>query len=131
MRFLLDTNICIYVINARPAAVLARFVEHEPDGLGVSSITAAELYWGAYNSGSERNVGAMEKFLAPLELRDFDLAAARQYGQVRTALQRQGTPIGPLDMQIAAHALALDLTLVTNNLREFRRVRGLRVENWV
>lgn len=130
MRFLLDTNICIYVINARPAAVLARFVEREPDGLGVSSITAAELYWGAYNSGSERNVRAMEKFLAPLEVRDFDLAAARHYGQVRTVLQRKGTPIGPLDMQIAAHALALDLILVTNNLREFRRVPGLRVENW-
>jgi len=130
MRFLLDTNICIYVINARPAAVLARFVEHEMDGLGVSSITAAELYWGAYNSGSERNVRTMEKFLAPLEVRDFDLAAARQYGQVRTALQRKGTLIGPLDMQIAAHALAIDLTLVTNNVREFRRVPGLRVENW-
>jgi tRNA(fMet)-specific endonuclease VapC len=72
----------------------------------------------------------MEKFLAPLEVRDFDLAAARQYGQVRTALQRKGSLIGPLDMQIAAHALAIDLTLVTNNVREFRRVPGLRVENW-
>ena len=130
MRFLLDTNICIYVINARPAALLTRFIEHEPDGLGVSSITAAELYWGAYNSGSERNVSAMEKFLAPLEVRDFDLPAARHYGKIRAALQRKGTPIGPLDLQIAAHAMALDLTLVTNNLREFRRVPGLRVENW-
>ena len=85
-------------------AILTRFVERERDCLGVPSTTKAELYWNVYNSGFERNVRAMEKFLAPLEVRDFDLAAARLYGQVRTALQRKDTPIGPLDMQIAAHA---------------------------
>jgi len=82
----------------------------------------------ACNSGSARNVRALENFFAPLEVREFDLSAARQYGQIRTILQRKRTPIGPPDMQIAAHAQALDLTLASNNLREFRRVPGLRME---
>ena len=93
-------------------------------------MTASELFWGVRKSGSARNLQALEKFLAPLTVADYDLAAARVYGQLRAALERKGTPIGPLDMQIAAHALALDITLVTNNLREFKRVPGLKLENW-
>lgn len=131
VRYLLDTNICIYVINARPPAVLARFVAHEIDGLGISAITASELYWGVCKSGSVRNQTALEKFLSPLTILDYDHAAARRYGELRTYLDKQGTPIGPLDQQIAAHALALGVTLVTNNTREFERVPGLVVENWV
>ena len=131
IRYLLDTNICIYVINARPATVLARFVEHEVDGLGISAITASELYWGVCKSGSVRNRTTLEKFLSPLVVLDYDLGAARKYGELRAYLEQQGTPIGPLDQQIAAHALALDVTLVTNNVREFERVPGLRLENWI
>jgi tRNA(fMet)-specific endonuclease VapC len=119
------------VINARPAAVLGRFVEHEVDGLGISAITASELYWGVCKSGSVRNRATLEKFLSPLVVLDYDLGAARKYGELRAYLEQQGTPIGPLDQQIAAHALALDVTLVTNNVREFERVPGLRLENWI
>ena len=131
VRYLLDTNICIYVINHRPAAVLARFLAHEIDGLGISAITDSELYWGVCKSGSVRNQTALDRFLSPLAVLDYDQAAARKYGELRAYLDKQGTPIGPLDQQIAAHALALGLTLVTNNLREFERVPGLVVENWV
>ncbi|MDD5334827.1 MAG: type II toxin-antitoxin system VapC family toxin [Rhodoferax sp.] len=131
IRYLLDTNICIYVINARPPAVLARFVAHEVDGLGISAITASELYWGVCKSGSVRNRTTLEKFLSPLAVLDYDLGAAQKYGELRAYLEQQGTPIGPFDQQIAAHALALDITLVTNNRREFARVPGLRLENWV
>lgn len=130
MQYLLDTNICIYVINQRPAAVLEKFLAHEEDGLAISAITASELYWGVRKSGSARNLAALEKFLAPLVVMDYDLAAARAYGGLRAALERKGVPIGPLDMQIAAHALALDLVLVSNNLREFKRVPGLKFDNW-
>ena len=128
--YLLDTNICIYVINARPAAVLARFMAHEADGIGISVITASELLWGAHKSGSARNIAALEKFMGPLAVLDYTLECARRYGELRAWLDRQGTPIGPLDQQIAAHALALDVTLVTNNTREFERVPGLRLQNW-
>lgn len=131
VQYLLDTNICIYVINARPPAVLNLFMAHEADGLGISAITASELYWGVRKSGSARNLAALEKFLSPLIVLDYDLAAAQRYGELRAYLDKQGKPIGPLDQQIAAHALALGVTLVTNNTREFERVPGLRVENWV
>ena len=130
MLYMLDTDICIYVINARPPAVLEKFLAHESDGLGVSAITAAELWFGVRKSGSRRNLIVLDKFLAPLEVADFGADAARTYGEVRVALEQKGTPIGPLDTQIAAHALALGVTLVSNNVREFKRVPKLRVENW-
>lgn len=91
---------------------------------------ASELYWGAHKSGSRRNLSALEQFLAPLIVLDYDLAAAKIYGDLRAVLARKGTPIGPLDLQIAAHALALGTTLVTNNQREFKRVPGLTLANW-
>ena len=130
MRFLLDTDICIYVINVRPAAVLQRFLAHEAEGLGVSAVTAGELYFGVRKSGSRRNLLLLDKFLAPLEIAEYGTEAARTYGELRNALEKKGTPIGPLDTQIAAHALALGVTLVSNNLREFKRVPKLRLENW-
>lgn len=130
MRYLLDTDICIYVINERPPHVLQAFLRHESEGLGISAITAAELHYGVARTGSSRNLKALYKFLAPLEIAPFDLAAAEVFGQVRAWLTAQGTPIGPSDTQIAAHAQALGVTLVTNNTREFVRVPGLRLENW-
>jgi tRNA(fMet)-specific endonuclease VapC len=130
MRYLLDTNICIYAIKNRPAQVIERLRAHEAEGLGISSISVAELYFGVAKSGSVRNLEALRHFLEPLEIADFDAEAAEVYGDVRLALERAGTPIGPLDTQIAAHALALGVVLVTNNTREFERVSGLVVENW-
>ncbi|MDP2823784.1 MAG: type II toxin-antitoxin system VapC family toxin [Sulfuritalea sp.] len=131
MQYMLDTNICIYAIKNRPASVLARLRANEAAGIGLSSISVAELFFGAEKSGSARNLVALRHFLEPLEITDFDQVAAEAYGRLRNVLERDGTPIGPLDTQIAAHALALGVSLVTNNTREFARVPGLRLENWV
>lgn len=131
MRFMLDTNLCIYAIKHRPPEVIAALRAHESAGLGLSSVTVAELYFGVAKSGSARNLSALEQFLAPLELADFDRSAAAAYGPLRAALEAAGTPIGPLDTQIAAHAMALGVTLISNNTGEFARVPGLRLENWV
>ncbi len=130
MRYLLDTNICIYLINKRPAKILERFQRVELGDIGVSSVTVAELAYGVAKSGSDRNRAALEGFLLPLEIADFDQMAAWKFGEIRSALERAGMPIGPYDMQIAAHALALGCTVVTNNMREFQRVPGLKTENW-
>lgn len=130
MRYMLDTNICIYLINKRPAKVLDRFRRLEVGDVGVSSVTVAELAYGVAKSGSERNRAALEGFLLPLEIADFDQKAAWKFGEIRSVLERAGKPIGPFDMQIAAHALALGCVVVTNNLREFQRVPDLAVENW-
>ena len=127
---MLDTNICIYAIKNQPAQVLTQLRAHEAEGIGISSISVAELYFGVSKSGSARNLAALQQFLEPLEIADFDLNAAQVYGTLRYALERLGTPIGPLDMQIAAHALALEATLVTNNVREFERVPDLKLINW-
>ena len=131
LRFLLDTNICIYIINRQPEAVFRHFAGLQAGAVGISSITGGELHYGVAKSGSNRNLHALEKFLAPLDVLAFDDVAMREYGKVRTHLEKKGTPIGSLDMLIAGHALALDVVLVTNNLREFKRVPGLRLENWV
>ena len=131
MRFMLDTNLCLYAIKHRPPEVIAALRAHESAGLGLSSVTVAELYFGVAKSGSARNLSALEQFLAPLELADFDRSAAASYGPLRAAMEAAGAPIGPLDTQIAAHALALGVTLVSNNTREFARVPGLRLENWL
>lgn len=128
---MLDTNICIYVINKRPVTVLERFKKESFGSIGVSSVTAAELAFGATKSGSARNRSALEMFLAALEILPFDASAIWQYGDLRSALEQRGQPIGSLDTLIAAHALASNAILVTNNTREFARVPGLRLENWV
>ena len=130
MRFLLDTDICIYAINERPTAVLNALREHERDGLGISSVTAAGLCCGVACTGTQRNLRALRQFLAPLDVAPFDHAAAEVCGAIRAWHASQGTPIGPYDVQIAAHAQSLGVTLVTNNVREFSRVPGLRIENW-
>lgn len=131
MKLMLDTNICIYVIKQKPAEVLARFNSYAVGDIVVSSITVAELQFGVRKSQQpERNQKALDQFLLPLLVVDFDQIAAASYGAIRATLERQGRPLGPLDMLIAAHALCLGLTLVTNNVGEFDRVQGLAVENW-
>jgi tRNA(fMet)-specific endonuclease VapC len=131
MRYLLDTNICIYIINERPIQVMTRFRQERIGDIGVSSLSAAELAYGVEKSGSARNRQALEKFLAPLEIAAFDESAFRHYGRLRADLEKRGLPIGSMDMLIAAHALALNTILVTNNSREFERVSGLHLDNWV
>lgn len=131
MRWMLDTNICIYAIKHRPPEVLEALRLHESAGLGLSSITVAELEFGVHKSGSVRNHKALRQFLEPLEIADFDRVAAASYGRLRAHLEAAGRPIGPLDTQIAAHALALGVTLVSHNTREFSRVPGLRLDDWV
>ena len=130
MRYMLDTDICIYTINERPSKVLSAFRRFQSAGLGISSVTASELYFGVARTGSQRNLEALRRFLATLEIAPFDAAAAEVCGSMRAWLASQGTPIGPYDTLIAAHAHALGAILVTNNTREFDRVPGLRVENW-
>ena len=130
MKYLLDTDTCIYLINERPRSVLARFRRHAVGDIGLSTVTVSELAWGVAKTGSARNRAALEAFLLPLEIAPYDLPAALRYGEVRADLARRGRPIGPLDTMIASHALSLGAALVTNNEREFGRVPGLRVENW-
>jgi len=131
MKRLLDTNICIYIIKKKPLEVLERFKAFTPTELGISSITAAELMYGAQKSQRPvENQKAVEQFLLPLMVADFDSDAARCCGQIRAYLERIGKPIGALDLLIAAQALQLDVPVVTNNTREFERIPGLRLENW-
>ena len=127
---LLDTTICIYIINAKPVAVLERFQRYQMGDIGVCSVVAAELAFGVAKSGSIRNREALKMFLAPLVVLPFDESAIWYCGDLRADLERRGTPIGSLDTMIAAHALSLQATLVTNNIREFSRVPGLRLDNW-
>lgn len=131
LRYLLDTNTCIYIINRQPPAVFEHFKHLRAGQVAISSITGAELHFGVAKSRSDRNRHALEKFLAPLDVLPFDEAAMLEYGRLRADLERLGKPIGALDTLIAAHALALDCVLVSNNLREFERVPKLRLENWV
>lgn len=130
--YLLDTNICIYIIKASPESVKKRFQRCARGDVGISSISVSELMFGVARSARpEQNRKALAAFLAPLELLDYPVAAADHYGQTRAALRKRGTPVGDLDLLIASHALYLGWTLVTNNEKEFRRIPGLRVENWV
>ena len=132
MGYLLDTNICIYIIKKRPPEVLERLVSLDPEEVGVSSITVAELEYGVAKSSRPRqNREALLNFLAPLQILAFDDQAAQHYGKIRAYLERKGQTIGAMDLLIAAHARSLSLTLVTNNEKEFSRVPGLTVENWV
>jgi tRNA(fMet)-specific endonuclease VapC len=131
LRRLLDTNVCIHIIRRQPQAVLRRFENYGIGEVGVSSVTVAELRYGAEKSSRpEQNLEALGRFLLPLEVLAFGGVAAAAYGRVRAALELAGAPIGPLDTLIAAHAVSVSVTLVTNNTREFWRVQGLEVENW-
>ncbi len=131
MKRLLDTDTCIDPINRDPPQVLARLQHFHPTDIALSSLTVAELAWSVAKSGSRRNRVALESFIASFTVLPFDASASFVYGGIRAELQRRGTPMGPIDLLIAAHALSIDFTLVTNNEREFRRVPGLRVDNWL
>jgi tRNA(fMet)-specific endonuclease VapC len=131
LRYLLDTNICIYVIKRRPVLVLDRFNENAAH-LAISSITLAELLHGAEKSSQpQRTLVVVEDFCSRLDVLDYGAKAAQHYGQIRASLEQRGTPIGVNDLHIAAHARSEGLTLVSNNLREFERVDGLLYENWL
>ena len=131
LQYMLDTNICIYVIKNYPAKLRERF-NRLAEQLSISSITLGELCYGAEKSARRlENLQAVEQFAARLEVLAFPPKAAAHYGQLRAELERRGKPIGPHDMLIGAHARAEGLTVVTNNAREFRRLPGLRVETWV
>ena len=130
--WMLDTDVCIALIKRQPPELIGRLKKHKPGDVAVSSITLAELSFGASKSAQPaKNRAALDQFLLPLEILAFDDVAAECYGRVRAALEVNGTPIGPLDTLIASHALSIDATIVTNNVREFSRVQGLRVENWM
>jgi tRNA(fMet)-specific endonuclease VapC len=131
MKLMLDTNICIYIIKQRPAHVLKHFLDHQVGDIGISSITLSELRYGvAKSTHREKNAKALDEFIIPLEIAAFDEEAALAYGNIRSNLEKAGTPIGAMDMLIAAHAMSLGVTLVTNNTREFSRVKGLDVADW-
>ncbi|MEO6000000.1 MAG: type II toxin-antitoxin system VapC family toxin [Chitinophagaceae bacterium] len=132
MSYLLDTNICIYLIKKKPTIVFKRLNEISPGQIGFSVISLAELDYGARKSSyPEKNLNALNQFLIPFEIFEFDYRATAEYGRVRNNLERKGIPIGPLDTLIAAHAKSLNRILVTNNEREFSRVEGLQIENWL
>jgi tRNA(fMet)-specific endonuclease VapC len=131
MRYLLDTNICIYIAKQKPPSVLARLQRLRPGDVGMSVITYLELVYGAWKSQRrEENLERIKELEPLIPVLAIDASAGRHYGQVRAELERKGSPIGAYDLLIAAHALSLGLTLVTNNVREFRRIAQLRVENW-
>jgi tRNA(fMet)-specific endonuclease VapC len=126
------TDICIYLIMQHPPSVLERFLSHPVGDIGISSITVAELEYGVSKSRrTTKNRAALAQFLSPLEIASFDRDAAAVYGRLRATLEQKGRPIGSMDLLIAAHALSLNVRLVTNNAREFRRVPQLRVANWI
>lgn len=131
MHYLLDTNICITIVNDRPAAVRARFASAAAGDVGMSTITSGELIWGAQVSSKAReNLQRLRAFGRLVPVLDLPAEAAEHYGEIRVLLQKKGAPIGPNDLWIAAHARAAGLVLVSNNEREFKRVPGLKVENW-
>jgi len=132
MKFMLDTNTCIYIIKRKPPNVIERFRQTEISQIGISSITLSELLYGVSRSSKpDQNKIALMQFVTPLEILPYDDEAAQYYGDLRTHLEKQGTPIGSLDMLIAAHALSIACTLITNNEKEFIRIPNMKIDNWV
>ena len=131
MKLLLDTNICIYIIKQQPATVIKHFLEYQVGDIGISSITLSELRYGvAKSKHREKNAKALDEFIIPLEVVSFDEDAAHAYGEIRATLEKSGTPIGAMDMLIAAHAVSLGIPLVTNNAREFARIPAINIIDW-
>ena len=132
MKYLLDTNICIYIIKKKPEKVLNRFSKLKPGDVGVSTITIAELYYGvAKSSKPNQNTIALQEFLQPLIILDFTSEDSIAYGRIRSELEAEGKLIGAMDLLITSIAFSRGLILVTNNEKEFNRVKDLKVENWV
>lgn len=131
MNYLLDTNICVILIRKKSPLVLERLLQHSFTEIGVSTLTIAELqYRVAKSSDPVQNQEALDEFLIPFTFLAFDELSTVAYGEIRTTLEAQGTPIGAIDFLLAAQALSNQLTFVTNNVREFARVSGLRIEDW-
>jgi tRNA(fMet)-specific endonuclease VapC len=131
MKWMLDTNICIDIIKRRPRSVLDRFKDHTVGDIGVSVVTLAELEYGvSASTRPARNREALDQFVSPLEVAPFDRDATAAYGRLRAALEKKGKMIGSMDLLIAAHAVSLEVRLVTHNSREFGRVPGLEIEDW-
>ena len=131
MKYMLDTNICIYAIKQKPEKVISKLKRTSPENVCISVITYSDLIHGVEKSAAvERNRLALAMLLSNIEIKDFDINAANEYGKIRADLEKYGTPIGPLDMMIAAHSRSLGCTLVTNNTKEFERVKNLRLANW-
>ena len=133
MKYLLDTNICIYIINEKPEQVLRKFEQYPVQEFGISSVTHAELQYGVEKSKNKNtNQDALDEFLLPLTILPFHgKRLVTCYGTIRVSLESKGKTIGPLDMLIAAHALSLDLTIISNNIKEFARIPNLKCENWI
>ena len=131
MRYLLDTDICIYLIKNRPPGVQERFRQHSPREVAISIITLFELQYGVEKSQyRQRSENAFARFLLPLNLVELDSSAATEAAKIRAQLEKRGMPLGPYDLLIAGTARSRDMILVTNNTEEFKRVKGLRLENW-
>ncbi len=132
MIYLIDTNICIYIMNNHPPEVIEKFKKIGIGEVGVSSITVSELYYGVCKSSQiKKNSQRVNEFLQPFTILPYDEKASINYGHIRYELEKTGKLIGPLDMLIAAHALSNDLILITNNMKEFKKIKSLRLENWV
>jgi tRNA(fMet)-specific endonuclease VapC len=132
MKLMLDTNICIAIIKQKPKDILQKFSMYQVGEVCISSITLAELRYGVAKSQyQEKNQSALDEFILPLEVACFDETATLYYGTLRATLEKKGTPIGALDTMIGAHALSLNLTLVTNNTREFKRIPNLNCIDWI
>jgi len=131
MKFMLDTNICIYLIKQKPVKVLKHFKTRSIGDIGISTISLAELRYDVSKSKYvEKNQQALNEFILPLEVADFDMKAAEECGIIRTELEKRGKPIGSMNMLIGAHSLSLGATLVTNNVREFKEIKRLKVVDW-
>jgi tRNA(fMet)-specific endonuclease VapC len=131
MHYMLDTNICIFVIRQQKPQVIKQITRHSPEDLLISSITVSELEYGCEKSADpQKNRLALMEFLSPFSILPFDPLAAQHYGELRTQLERDGTPVGAMDMLIAAHARSAGATLITNNTRDFERIRGLNIADW-
>lgn len=132
MKLMLDTNICIAIIKQQRADVLEKLNAYQIGDICISSVTLAELRYGVAKSlFKAKNQSALDEFILPLEVADFNEAASAVYGTLRADLEAKGTPIGALDTMIGAHALSLGVTLVTNNTKEFNRIVGLKIVDWL
>ncbi len=132
--YMLDTNICIYIIKKKTETVLSKLKRNRKKGLYISTITLAELEFGNANADSsykERNQLALLEFLSIMSIKHFDENAAKEFGIIKKDLKDKNHLIGPFDMLIGAHAKSLNMTLITNNVREFERIKDLKIENWV
>ena len=132
MIYLLDTNTCIYFLNRSSEKIISQFKRFSPSEINLPSITVAELYYGAEKSkAKKKNWAIVENFVSTFEIVPFDEKSCEIYARIRASLEKSGIPIGPMDLLIASISLANNSTLVTNNIKEFSRIKGLKLENWV